>query len=128
MKIAFVFLALLASAVIAAPSEPCKSDDPASIQQCITADLAAKDKQLNTAYQKVLQGLTPQIKDNPIDYAAVKRLLVEGQRAWIRFRDNDCNALAPLIASGTSRMVAVVECKIQRTEQRTKELKSWGEV
>lgn len=127
MKAVFALLALLASLPVAAQQDPCKSDDPASVQQCISADLALKDKELNAAYQKVLRGLAPQIKDDPTDYAAVKRLLVEGQRAWIKFRDNDCNALAPLVASSTSRMAAVVGCKIQRTEQRTKELKTWGE-
>ena len=93
MNISPLLLTLFASATIAGTVDPCKLDDATSVQKCFTEELARKDKDLNSAYQRVIKELSPAMKDDPTDYTEVKRLLVVGQRAWITFRDNDCNAL-----------------------------------
>jgi uncharacterized protein YecT (DUF1311 family) len=66
-------------------------------------EFATADKQLNDAYQKLLAKLAP------TDQAKLKK----AQRAWVAFRDLDCawvDATEPL------------NCKIERTDSRTKEL------
>jgi uncharacterized protein YecT (DUF1311 family) len=124
VAIAIIF-SLPATTSFAAIADPCKADDLSSVQSCATAELARADKALNSAYQKVLRDLTPPSVGDPKDLASSKAMLIEAQRAWVKFRDNDCNAIAPLIGSGTARLQAVTGCKIQRTEQRTKELNTW---
>lgn len=62
------------------------------------------------------------------DYAAIKKELAEAQRAWITFRDRDCSAKYKFWDQGTVRGLVYTSCRIEHTEQRTSELKKWGDV
>jgi uncharacterized protein YecT (DUF1311 family) len=82
----------------------------------ICADQAFKvaDKALNTSYQQVMQRL----KDNP-DSAA---LLVKAQRAWIAFRDTQCEFATSAAAQGSIYPMLVAQCRSELTQTRTKDL------
>ena len=92
---------------------------------CAKLTLIKKDKELNAVYQKLVEGLAPIDRTDTTDYAEVKRLLVDAQRNWIKFRDSDCKGQLRLNESGSIRGVVYPGCLSERTEQRTKELLKW---
>ena len=96
------------------------------IDECAKRTLQAKDKELNDAYQKLVKSLVPDDRQDTTDYEGVKKQLLAGQRAWITYRDNDCKAKLNLHASGTIRGAVYLSCLTERTEQRTKELRTWS--
>jgi hypothetical protein len=51
--------------------------------------------------------------------------LIAAQQAWISYRDQDCRAKHTLFATGTIRAAVFLGCLVERTEQRTRELRAW---
>ena len=122
------FLMVAAINVSAQTSDPCATQrNTIEMNECGKLTLAQKDKELNVAYQKVLKGLAPTDKADTTNYAETKKLLIEAQRNWLKFRDNDCKGQLTLNESGTIRGVIYFGCLIERTEQRTKELLKWAQ-
>jgi uncharacterized protein YecT (DUF1311 family) len=114
-------LVLFASgAAFSQAADSCKTQkNTIEINDCAQQTLARKDKELNAAYQALVKALAS------TDYEGTKKLLLQAQRAWVQFRDNDCNAKYTFYAGGTIRDIAALSCKIEHTEQRTKQLKDW---
>lgn len=79
--LALLCLHRLGAAQGRAPALDCSSGPQSALNECAAADFRAADAQLNTAYQAITRRLT----DTP-----ARRSLVEAQRAWIRFRDAEC--------------------------------------
>ncbi len=105
---------------------PCQTQrNTIEINDCAKLTLAEKDKALNAAYQKLLGSLVAEDKTDKANYADVRKQLVEAQRAWISYRDNDCKAKYTLYEMGTIRGAVYWGCMIERTEQRTSELQRW---
>jgi uncharacterized protein YecT (DUF1311 family) len=107
--------------------DPCKTQSTTlEINECARLVLAEKDKELNSAYQRVLATLVRRDKDDPTDYETARKEFVAGQRAWIQFRDNDCAAKYSLNAQGSIRTVTYLVCVTEHTEQRTRGLRLWS--
>ena len=85
----------------------------------------ARDRELNEAYRALIAALKPDDAGDTTDYPAVRTQLVAAQRAWVSFRDADCNASRKYYEQGTIRTAMHLGCLIERTVQRTKELKAW---
>ena len=123
-----ISILLLPLATSAQPENPCQTQrNTLEINECARITLAEKDKALNAAYQKLLKSLVADDKADTTDYVAVRRQLLEAQRAWITYRDNDCRAKYTLHETGTIRGAVFLSCLIERTEQRTRELGRWVE-
>lgn len=107
-------------------ADPCATQaNTIEINQCLSNQLEARDKSLNVAYKALLRRLDDSDRSDGIDYARARRLLVEAQRAWISFRDNDCSGRTVLYQRGSIRWEVYTECLIAHTERRTNELKRW---
>jgi uncharacterized protein YecT (DUF1311 family) len=130
MKLAailFFFTLLATTPAFAEEADPCATQrNTLEINECAAGKLAMKDKELNAAYDKLLKSLAPKYKEDATDYTAIKEKLVEAQRDWIKFRDNDCDARYRLNAGGTIRGLVALNCKIEHTELRTKQLRRWS--
>ena len=112
-----LFAAVAAAQPVTDPEETaCYQRDESQLAMNICAGDAYEraDKALNAQWQKVL--------DRYGDDAEAKKLLLDGQRAWLKYRDAQCELAAfdnrggsiwPLISSG---------CLAQLTRQRTAEL------
>jgi uncharacterized protein YecT (DUF1311 family) len=122
------FVALLPCCASAQPETPISCTNPTStleINECAMRAYKAQDRELNEAYRALTASLKPDGAGDTTDYAAVKTQLVAAQKAWVSFRDADCNALRKYYEQGTIRTAMHVGCLIERTAQRTKELKAW---
>lgn len=87
--------------------------DPATTQACLSKELTTADAALNAAYQGVLKDLAGN--------TARLDMLKAAQRAWVDFRDKDCQWSASQFGGVTAGM-AVVSCKVSKTLCRKYEL------
>jgi uncharacterized protein YecT (DUF1311 family) len=83
-----------------------------SMIDCIVAETSRQDNQLNANYKRLTSKISPKRKE----------ALLNAQRAWIRFRDSNCNFYGDP-EGGTSARLSANECLLNATADRAKELK-----
>ncbi len=108
----FLFTSIAHAAVDCA-----NASDQATMNQCAGQEYKAADKELNAVYQQI----TARLKDN----AEGKKLLVNAQRAWIGFRDAECNFSASGVAGGSVYPLIYSNCLKSVTKVRTEALKQY---
>lgn len=87
----------------------------AGMVQCIGVEVAVQDAALNVAYRGLIGGMTPDQRAG----------LQKAQRAWIAFRDADCQArYSP--DWGSMSTINANFCMLRRTVERTIELEEFG--
>jgi uncharacterized protein YecT (DUF1311 family) len=84
------------------------------INECFAKELKKADARLNRVYQQTREKLSPQ------DAA----LLQKAQRAWVAFRDAQCEAEHALLDGGTAGPAALMSCKLELTRRRVAEIKT----
>ncbi|WP_423203967.1 lysozyme inhibitor LprI family protein [Pseudomonas kribbensis] len=108
----FLFTSIAHAAVDCA-----NASDQATMNQCAGQEYKAADKELNAVYQQI----TARLKDN----AEGKKLLISAQRAWIGFRDAECNFSASGVAGGSVYPLIYSNCLTSVTKVRTEALKQY---
>ena len=91
----------------------------AGMNQCTSVAIAAADKVLNSWYQadsKVWIGT-----DEP-DASERKKRVLNAQRAWIAFRDAECQLQAASMLGGSGEGLAGGMCLYELTRQRIGQL------
>lgn len=92
--------------------------DQATMNECAGKSLAAADKKLNDAYR--------QIEGRLKDDAAGKKLLIAAQRAWVAFRDAECNFQGgPRDMAGSMYPMVVAGCQEELTNSRLKDFEGY---
>ncbi len=108
-----------ASAVEAAPSKQFSTciDKAGGVTSSMLACIGTENKlqhgRLNKAYQALSASLQP----------ARKTLLLEAQRAWIKFRDTNCSFYGDPDGGSMAR-VSGQDCVMRATTERARELES----
>ena len=95
------------------------------INECASLEFEKVDKELNAAYKEVMSSLSD---DDPYlaqRYADTKESLVAAQRLWIKFREEDCNAVFNYFRDGTISTAMQLSCMTEHTKLRTQQLKSF---
>jgi len=120
--------ALLASGPLRAEGEKIDCDNAMStyeMNECAGRDFAAADEKLNATYKKALAAIPDMAVDDPkFDAKSWEEALRVSQRAWVTFRDAECEGHVPMFwTGGTGTTVAVTGCKTELTKSRTKSLK-----
>jgi len=85
----------------------------AEMIDCISAETARQDARLNANYKKLMAKLS----------AKRKKTLLEAQRAWIKFRDLNCEFYYDP-DGGTAARLAGNDCFLQATADRAKEFRN----
>jgi uncharacterized protein YecT (DUF1311 family) len=132
----FIFAAFLFTAVSPATAqEPAVADcsealSTVEMNNCAGAELEKADTELNRVYAKALTAVPGLATDEtPFDAKSWEASLRASQRAWVAFRDAECEEhVAKFWGGGTGATVDVLGCKTEKTEQRTKELKQRYEI
>ncbi len=107
---------LVATAVAGPQADPCKTRaNQLELTQCADRQLSASDKVLNQTYRKLLADLDDEHRV----------LLQKAQRAWVGFRDADCDLDASTALGGSMYGMLVSDCRHAMTDTRVKELKAW---
>ena len=79
---------------------------------CIAAETGRQDERLNNNYKRLMSKLS----------SDRKKALLEAERAWITFRDANCQFYGDP-QRGTSARLSANECVLNATAQRANELK-----
>jgi uncharacterized protein YecT (DUF1311 family) len=91
----------------------CTGSTPEMVD-CLMAQHAHWDKELTIAYQRAMKDAVP----------AQKEKLREAERAWIKYRDANCEFYAA--GEGTIAQIDAAACLLNMTQKRAEELKSGG--
>ncbi|ASR09458.1 lysozyme inhibitor LprI family protein [Rhizobium leguminosarum] len=115
---------LLTAGAASAEDIDCNSPKTQSdMTSCETARHEAADKALNAQYKKTRAVLAAIDKDLDGDMKGAEQALVKAQRAWIDYRDAECDAFGFQARGGTMEPMLVAGCLANITDKRTKELK-----
>lgn len=96
----------------------CQREDRGQIYDCLVDHHQRRDREMGRVYNSLIvamQGFEPE--DVPRLRAA--------QRAWIAFRDADCEVAQFRDRGGREELIYQAECLILRTQSRTSELNHW---
>ncbi|RRH76409.1 lysozyme inhibitor LprI family protein [Falsigemmobacter faecalis] len=96
----------------------CEREDRGQILDCLMAQHQSLDREMARNYSRLIAGLTGfEPEDVPRLRAA--------QRAWIAFRDADCEVAQFRDRGGREEKIYLAECLILRTGTRNGELRHW---
>jgi uncharacterized protein YecT (DUF1311 family) len=82
------------------------------MNRCAEQDASDADKQLNEVYQSTMKKLNAQQQNE----------LKAAQRAWLAYRDADCEAESALYSGGSMAPMIKLACVANLTRERTKEI------
>lgn len=112
---ALLLLSCLAQPAVA---QDC-GDTQADLNACAGAIFKQADTELNAAYRQI----TARLAQN----GAARRALVEAQRAWIGFRDAECNFATIGTEGGSARPMLSFGCAEDLTRRRIADLRGYME-
>lgn len=99
----------------------------ADMNICASRDYDAADKALNAEYQTVRKILAERDNTaNDLGKGAVDAL-VAAQRAWIAYRDANCEAVGFQARGGSMEPMLVSSCLAEMSRKRAEELKTLSE-
>lgn len=118
LLIAFTLLAW-APRTGAQPPDCPPSGDADAILRCEETRLAAADQTLDQRYRALVRAL----HDDPApDAQAALRTLINAQRQWIAYRDDDCDAVYLAHHTASLRERRRLRCKTAHAEMRARQL------
>jgi uncharacterized protein YecT (DUF1311 family) len=98
----------------------------ADMTNCAGQDFEKADKELNAVYKEAMASqvaLDKQSAEISPDYVGAVKALKKAQRAWIDYRDGECEGVSYQAAGGTMQPMLELGCKADLTNKRIKELK-----
>jgi uncharacterized protein YecT (DUF1311 family) len=89
---------------------------------CAEQDWQKADKDLNITYNEVMAEMKAMDEGMPEELQGAEAALRKAQRAWVAFRDANCEAAGFEMRGGSAEALLVYGCLRQMTVDRTKEL------
>ncbi|MBB3409132.1 uncharacterized protein YecT (DUF1311 family) [Rhizobium sp. BK316] len=119
---------LFATGVAHAEDVDCdNAETQADMTSCAQARYDEADKGLNAQYKKTRAAMVAIDKDLDADMKGAEQALLKAQRAWITYRDAQCENYGFQARGGTMEPMLVAGCLADLTDLRTKELKELSE-
>jgi len=124
----FVLFFFSAAAFGAEESDPCNTQGGGVMagHMCVTQKNKIADEQLNTEYKKAIKRTEEEetaLRQNWPNTELVS-LFRSSQRAWLKFRDVECEFIGISSTPSPWQGVQVEECKLRMTIERTEYFKS----
>jgi uncharacterized protein YecT (DUF1311 family) len=94
------------------------------ISNCLDDELAKTEVVLNGLYGRVMRELSKP-DQSLMTYSNIKKKVIDAQRAWVSFREKDCEAVYELNSSGSIRNIRYISCMRKHAEDRIRELKEY---
>ncbi|WHA41893.1 lysozyme inhibitor LprI family protein [Agrobacterium larrymoorei] len=128
-SVSLLFGGLLTAAHVQADDEPdcSNAQTQAEMTQCAGADFDEADQELNAEYQKLRKLLATRDKDADEGGKGAVEALVAAQRAWVAFRDANCDLAGFQARGGTMEPMLISSCMADMSRKRTEELQSLSE-
>lgn len=118
--------AALPPSVIAEPAIDCTNAvSTYQMNHCAGLDFEKADAELNRVYKGALAAIPEMAVDEPqFNAKSWEAALRASQRAWIAFRDAECDEHVPMFwTGGTGATAEVIGCKTELTQARSKALR-----
>lgn len=113
-------MSIVVAALMLATTAPCPGPTTRDVEQCLAAGLARADAELNRYYAAAVARL---MRDGETTSLAKLRA---SERAWIAYRDAECDAVYDWWKGGTIRGAMTLGCRTRITEARTLEVwRNW---
>ena len=96
----------------------------AHMMACMSVVQPIVDARLNAVYQSWTDALKHPGPDDAKDDAEILKRLVAAERAWIDFRDKDCDLQSTSMLGGTGESNAFGDCRYAMTKARVKALEA----
>lgn len=106
-------MTIIALSLLLAAADPCPGSTTRGVERCLAADLARADAELNRYYAAAVKRLTSEQQDMALAQ------LRASERAWIRYRDAECDAVWEYWKEGTIRGTLAAECRMRLVRGRT---------
>ena len=118
-------LTVASSAGMTQDANPCaNAETNLAMNECLGKAYPRADKELNAVWKKVMGTISDADYLTPEQRDAWKKELREAQRAWVQFKEHDCNgAVLYEWWGGSGASAAISSCLLSKTEARTKDLK-----
>ena len=101
------------------------ADNAAEFRECGDIYYQMEDKAMTIIYQKLIKLLKAEDVDHMINNMSREEHLRKSQRAWIKFRDENCDAYSTIIGYGGTIMMDLYQgCITSMTKERALELNS----
>ena len=100
-----------------------KADTQMEMNYCAEQDFNAADADLNAQWKVTRKVLADWDKKLDVDQRGAENALLKSQRAWIDYRDGECEAEGYSAHGGTMEPMLVMSCKAELSKVRTEELK-----
>lgn len=130
INITLILLVFLSLPVYA--KDPCANSEYWGAQRdCIQVEYKKIDKELNRQYKilkkKIHSTYVNSGELNSVNPISIERKLVKAQRAWVKFRDTECEFVFDRSAGGTGTLAGYMHflCLWNLTENRTKDFKRY---
>lgn len=114
LRAGLIMLALLPGYAAAGACDQILAQD--RLESCLGDELSAADKQLNDVYGRLVTRLS----------AGQKLVLKKAQRAWLIYRDADCEMQGEQAVGGQAYQALIISCEIEKTQHRIVELEAQG--
>lgn len=115
-------LCLLAVPAVAQEVDCSQAMAQQELNICAERDWQEADKGLNVAYAEVMAVMKAMDQNLPDYLQGAEAALREAQRAWVSFRDANCEAAGFPMRGGSAEALLVYGCLRQMTLDRTEEL------
>ena len=123
----FAFVCLAIAPATAQEWDCTKADDlpQQGMNYCAYEDWQTADKALNAVWPMVrarMKAMDAENAEYVPEQANGAENLLKAQRAWIDYRDGQCEAEGAQFAGGSIRPLITISCKTTLTRKRTEEL------
>jgi uncharacterized protein YecT (DUF1311 family) len=116
MRVATLVVVLLVCTGRAAAAD-CAGSTQRDLDRCASAEYSSADKALNSTYTSIIGRLRAD--------APARSKLVAAQRAWLAFRDAECEFAASGVAGGSIAPMIVTNCRADLTKRRQTQLAAY---
>ncbi|MGM4911369.1 lysozyme inhibitor LprI family protein [Rhizobium sp. 768_B6_N1_8] len=117
------FMLLAAGAAHAEDVDCDNAQTQSDMTSCAQARYEEADKALNAQYKQTRAAMVAIDGDLEGDMKGAEQALLKAQRAWISYRDAQCENYGFQARGGTMEPMLVAGCLADLTDLRTKELK-----
>ncbi|MFZ6718805.1 lysozyme inhibitor LprI family protein [Undibacterium sp. Ji49W] len=124
MKPLFLFFILLCAGASSYALDCKKAVSTMDLNECATIEAKKVEAKLNRVYQQALKSLDQPDTETEL-YSEMKKKLINAQRAWVKFREADCDAVFQRHASGSIRTIMQIGCMQTHAERRIQDLEDY---
>ncbi|SON57921.1 hypothetical protein HDIA_4380 [Hartmannibacter diazotrophicus] len=110
-----------------APDDCGNAQTQLEINDCVARDYDRADAELNAVWKKAIAEMKSIDADLPPEQSGAADALLKSQRAWIAYRDGQCEAAGFQFVGGSIRGSTVGGCLADLTRKRTAELQTFLE-